>query len=147
MRTMPAWPLRTTSASASMTRTVRPQPARHNGQTLGFHTATPGTMSSSGTKRMSWVSGLPQLASAALVPVTAVSLMKERRSIISEVTGQTVDRRLVFPVAAHAEAHVEIDVPLRDRLLANVAVTRRALHLGADVRSVVELHVRLRCVA
>ena len=30
-----------------------PQPALHNGHTLGFHSATPGTRSSSGTKRMS----------------------------------------------------------------------------------------------
>ena len=35
----------------------------------------------SGTNRISWFSGLPQLASAALVPVTAVSLMNERRSM------------------------------------------------------------------
>jgi hypothetical protein len=60
---------------------VTPQPAAHIGQMLGFHSATPGTTSSSGTKRMSWCSGLPQLASVALVPVIAVSLMKSRRSI------------------------------------------------------------------
>src|SRR5216117_4062307 len=64
-----------------MTRTVTPQPAAHIGQMLGFHSATPGTTSSSETKRMSWCSGLPQLASVALVPVIAVSLMKSRRSI------------------------------------------------------------------
>ena len=51
--TTPAWPLRTVSTSASMTRTVTPQPALHSGHTLGFHSATPGTRSSSGTKRMS----------------------------------------------------------------------------------------------
>src|SRR4051812_13787645 len=64
-----------------MTRTVRPHPALQRGQTLGFHTACPGTMSSSGTNRMSWFSGLPQLASVALVPAIAVSLMNERLSI------------------------------------------------------------------
>ena len=86
---MPACPPRTTSASASITRTVSPHPAAHSGHTLGFHTAWPGTMSSSGTKRISVFSGLPQLASAALVLEIAVSLMKDRRSITrSEVTGQ-----------------------------------------------------------
>ena len=55
--------------------------AAHSGQTLGLYTAWPGTMSSSGTKRINGTSGLPQLASAAVVPDTAVSLMKERRSI------------------------------------------------------------------
>src|SRR5207237_584589 len=40
----------------------------------------PGPTSSAGTKRMSWCSGFPQLASVALVPVTAVSLMNARRS-------------------------------------------------------------------
>ena len=81
MVTTPAWPFRTVSTSASMTRTLRPQPARHSGQTLGFQSATPGTMSSSGMKRMSWCSGFPQLASVTLVPVTAVSLMKSLRSM------------------------------------------------------------------
>jgi hypothetical protein len=36
-----------------MTRTVNPHPDAQSGHTLGFHTATPGTMSSSGTKRIS----------------------------------------------------------------------------------------------
>ena len=49
-------------------RTVRPQPDAHNVQTPGFIVAMPGMMSSSGTKRMISFSGLPQLASAALVP-------------------------------------------------------------------------------
>src|SRR5688500_1913115 len=117
---MPACPFTTTSASASMTRTVRPQPALHSGQTLGFHTAWPGTMSSSGTNRISWFSGLPQLASAALEPVMAVSLMKERRSIALEVTGQAVNRGVVLAMTVDAEPHVEIDVPLRNRLLTDV---------------------------
>ena len=47
MRCTPAWPSRTTSLSASITRTVRPQPAAHIGHTLGFQVACPGVMSSS----------------------------------------------------------------------------------------------------
>jgi hypothetical protein len=43
---------------------------------LGFQTATPGTSWSSGTNRIKWYSGLPQLASVALVPVNAESFMK-----------------------------------------------------------------------
>src|SRR5262245_52714825 len=126
-----------------MTRTVSPQPAWHSGQTLGFQVATPGMMSSSGTNLINWFSGLPQLASVALVPVMAVSLMKERRSISGwlEVTGQAVDRRLALVVAVHAEAHRVFDTPLSHRLLSDVAVAGRALDLGANVRSVVELHV------
>ena len=41
---------------------------------------------SAGTNRMSWFSGLPQLVRVALVPVIAVSLMKERRSIWAVVS-------------------------------------------------------------
>src|SRR5215813_3126716 len=102
-----------------MTRAVTPQPARHNGHTLGFHSATPGTRSSSGTKRMSWCSGFPQPASVAVVPVTAVSLMKSRLSMERDgfsralvVTGQTVVRGFLFPMTTHAEAHVVIHRPL-----------------------------------
>src|SRR5688572_29077454 len=110
MRITPAWPLRNTSASPSMTRAITPQPALHSGQMLGFHVATPGTRSSSGMKRMIWFSGLPHAVSAAVVPVIAVSLMKFRRSIsaISEVTGQAVVRRLPLFVAAHTEVHVHV---------------------------------------
>src|SRR5688500_885374 len=144
IRTTPAWPLRTTSASASMTRTVSPQPAWQSGQTLGFQVATPGMMSSSGTNLISWFSGLPQLASVALVPVMAVSLIKERRSIDGwrlEVTGQTIDRRFALVMTVHAETHRVLDAALGHRLLTDVAVTGRAVDLGADVRSVVELDV------
>ena len=81
MRVTPGWPLRNTSASPSITRASTPQPALHSGHTLGFHTAMPGVISSSGTKRINWCSGLPQPASAALVPVMAVTLMKRRRSM------------------------------------------------------------------
>src|SRR6185436_5295875 len=145
MRTTPACPFRTASASASITRTVSPHPAAHSGQTPGFHTATPGMMSSSGTKRTRGAAGLPQLESAALVPVTAVSLMNERRSIGGdvplEVAGQAVDRDLPRGVTVHAIAHRQLDVPLGNGLLADIAVTRRALDLRADVRRVIELHM------
>ena len=73
-----------------MTRTVIPHPALHIGHTLGFHSAIPGTTSSSGMKRMIWFSGLPQLASVALVPVIAVSLMKSRRSIVRSGVAQGI---------------------------------------------------------
>jgi hypothetical protein len=46
-------------------------------------------------------------------------------------------------MAIHAEAHVQIDVPLRYRLLSDVAVARCALDLRTDMRRVVELDVRL----
>src|SRR5688500_17452718 len=141
---MPACPPRTTSASASITRTVRPQPEAHEGHTLGLHTAWLGTMSSSGTKRISVFSGLPQLASAALVPEIAVSLIKDRRSInASEMAREAIRRRLVLTMTRNAEAHVQIDVALCNRLLRDVAVAGRTLDLCANVRRVVELHVRL----
>ena len=46
-------------------------------------------------------------------------------------------------MTVHAEAHVEIDVALGHRLVRDVAVTGRALDVGADVRRVVEADVRL----
>src|SRR5258705_671580 len=151
MRTTPAWPFGTTSASASITRTVRPHPAAHSGQTPGFHAATPGMMSSAGTNRTRGAAGLPQPERAALVPVTAVSLMKERRSIGGDVSlemaGQAVGRDLPFVVTVHAVPHRQLDVPLGDGLLADIAVTRRALDLRADVRRVIELDVGGRRVA
>ena len=85
MRTTPGWPLRNTSASPSITRAVTPHPAAHSGHTLGFHTAMPGVISSSGMKRTIWFSGLPQPARAAVVPVMAVTLRKRRRSIGGDV--------------------------------------------------------------
>ena len=39
-------------------RTLNPQPAAHSVHTLGFIVAMPGMMSSSGTKRMIWCSGV-----------------------------------------------------------------------------------------
>src|ERR1700682_2684410 len=146
-RTTPGCPPRITSTSASMIRTVTPHPLRQSGQTPGFHSATPGTSSSSGTKRMSCCSGFPQLASVALVPVMAVSLMKERRSIsggLSEVARRALVRRVLLAVTGHAESHVQVNVALGHGLVRDVAVTRRALDARADVRGVVEPHVRLR---
>src|SRR5258707_11073104 len=138
MRTTPACPFRTTSASASITRTVRPHPAAHSGQTPGFHAATPGMMSSAGTNRTRGAAGLPQPESAALVPVTAVSLMKERRSIGGDVplemAGQAVGRDLRFVVTVHAVPQRQLDVPLVDGLIPGFAVTRRAPHLRPDGR-------------
>src|SRR6202521_6160303 len=133
-----------------MIRTLTPHPLRQSGQTLGFHSATPGTSSSSGTKRTSWCSGFPQLASVALVPVMAVSLMKERRSIsggLSEVARHALVRRVLLAVAVHAESHVYVDVALGHGLVRDVAVAGRALDARADVRGVVEPHVRLRRIA
>src|SRR5439155_5738829 len=150
--TTPRWPLRVTSTSASMTRTCNPQPAWHKGQMLGFHSATPGTSSSSGTKRIRWFSGLPQLASVALVPVTAESFMNARRSMAlmsrsSKVTRQTIVGCVLALMTIDAKAHAQIDNALGDRLPADVAVTGRALDAGADVGRVVEAHVRLGRVA
>src|SRR4029450_8519875 len=59
---------------------------------------------------------------------------------------QAVDRDLPRGMTGHAVAHAQIDVALGDRLLADVAVTRRALHVCANVRRVIELHVRGRRV-
>src|SRR6185436_10326086 len=115
-----------------MTRTVMPHPALHSGQTLGFHSAIPGTTSSSGTNRMIWFSGLPQLASVALVPVMAVSLMKSRRST-SVVAGQAVVGRLLLRVAVHAEAHVVIDDALGHGLIVEIAVAGGAVHARSEV--------------
>src|SRR5262245_61165265 len=152
MRTRPACPFRTTSASAIIMRTVNPQPDAHSVHTLGFIVAMPGMMSSSGTKRMISFSGLPQLASAALVPVTAVSLMKERRSIrndrsTSEMTSQTVVRSLALAMTVHTKAHRHVHVSLRGALRFNVAVAGRALDVRANVRRVIEPDVRLRGIS
>src|SRR5918995_854853 len=94
---------------------------------------------------MIWFPGFPQLASAALVPLTAVSLMKERLSISSdpclEVAGQAINGRLALVVAVDAEPHRVLDVSLRNRLLGDVAVTGGAVDLCADMGRVVELDV------
>src|SRR5262245_7117083 len=46
-------------------------------------------------------------------------------------------------MTGYTVAHAERDVPLGDRLMGDVAMTRRALDVGTDVRGVVELHMRL----
>src|SRR5438105_6121622 len=79
-------------------------------------------------------------------PVTAVSLMNDRRSIDMglEVAGQAVVGRLPCLMTVDAEAHRVIDVALGDRLVRDVTVTRGAVDVVADVRRVVEAHVHLR---
>jgi hypothetical protein len=47
-------------------------------------------------------------------------------------------------VTVHAETHRHIDVSLRNALRADVAVARRALDFGSNVRCVIEPDVRLR---
>src|SRR5258705_5970397 len=46
-------------------------------------------------------------------------------------------------MTAHAESHMQIHVALRDRLARDVAVARGTLDAGADVRRMIEAHVRL----
>src|SRR4029077_6356873 len=124
--TTPAWPFRTVSTSACMTRMVVPHPALHCGHTPGFSSASPGVRSSSGTNRISSCSGLPQLASVTAPPVTAVSLMKFRRSMIGndlEMTREAVVRRLLLAMTVHAESHRVIDLALGHRHLGDVTVT------------------------
>ena len=60
----------------------------------------------------------------------------------SVVAGQAVIRGFLFPMTVHAKAHVVLDVALRNRLVRDVAVTGRALDIGADVRRVIEPDVR-----
>src|SRR5450631_3253792 len=59
------------------------------------------------------------------------------------MAGETVIRGVVRPMTVHAEPHVVVDDALGDRLLGDVAVTRRAVDLRPDVRRVVEADVRL----
>src|SRR5258707_576780 len=58
------------------------------------------------------------------------------------MTGQTVIRRVLLLVAVYAEAHVVVDGALGDRHGGEIAVTGLAVHARADVRRVVEAHVR-----
>src|SRR6185436_8436235 len=122
------------------------QPALQMGQTPFLSSAIPGVRSSSGMNRISWFSGLvvEHAAMAVAPPVTAVSLMKDRRSIPLEVAGQAVVGRLPCLVTVHAEPHGVIDVPRRDRAAGDVAVTGGAVDVIADVRRVVEAHVHFR---
>ena len=58
------------------------------------------------------------------------------------MAGQTVIRHVLLPMTVHAIPHVEIDIALRNRLVRDVAVTGRALDVGADVRRMIEPDVR-----
>src|SRR5262249_8169759 len=122
-----------------MMRTNSPQPAGQSGQILGFQRATPGVSVSSGINRTSCLAGSPQPARAPPAPVTAVSLMKLRRSI-SVVTGEAVVGRLLFLMTVDAKAHRVIDRAPRDRHTCDIAVAVRTLHLSANVWSVIEAH-------
>ena len=132
-----------TSTSPCMTRTVVPQPARHSGHTPGFTSAMPGISSSSGMKRMSWFSGLPQLGERRAVPVTAVSLMN-----VTAVHGISSGRSGSRSTPACCGGSRR-RTPWCDRrcaratvCLRHVAVARGAVHLRADMRRVIEAHVR-----
>src|SRR3954468_24262775 len=60
----------------------------------------------------------------------------------SEVAGQAVVRGFLFPMTVHAIAHVEVHIALRNRLVRDVAMARRAFDVGADVRRMIEPDVR-----
>ena len=89
---------------------------------------------------MTWFSGLPQLASAALVPVIAVTFQEaaavheclERLGISSDTSGSR-STRLLFLVAIHAEPHVHVHHPSGDGLLLLVPMAGGAIDSGADV--------------
>src|ERR1043165_8240956 len=68
---------------------------------------------------------------------------KGLRYTSSKMTREAIVRRVPLPMTVHAESHRVIDGALGDRLLPEVAVALRAVDLRADVRRVVELHVRL----
>src|SRR5437867_9693714 len=129
-----------TSASPSMTRTIKPQPAGQSGHTVGFQTEMPGVILSSGTKRIRRYSGLPQLASVTLPPVSAVALMNRRRSILV-VTRQAVDRCLFRLVTSDAKAHRVIHRPLGHRHGRQITVTAGTFDPRLDVRCMVEANV------
>src|SRR4051794_38446588 len=65
----------------------------------------------------------------------------------SVVAGQAVIWGVFFPMTVHAIPHVEVDIALRNRLVRDVAMTRRAFDVGADVRRVIEPDVRTVAVA
>src|SRR6516225_610266 len=129
-----------TSASPSITRTVNPQPAEQSGQILGFQTAMPATSRSSGMNRIRWYSGLPQLARVALVPVSADSFIKERRSILI-MTGQAVVGRALLFMTIDTKTHGVVHDALRHSHLRKIAVACRAFDFRADVRRMVETDV------
>jgi hypothetical protein len=129
-----------------MTRAITPQPALQSGQMLGFQVAMPGTRSSSGMKRMTWCSGLAarrQRGGGAgdrgeLDEMSAV----HQRDLNSDKSGNRSTPALFM--AVHAEPHVHVHRAARHRLFDLAAVAIRALDLGANVRRMLEPHVRLR---
>src|SRR6516225_1432933 len=141
----PSCPWRTTSASASITRTVSPHPAEHKVQILGFQVETPGTRSSSGMKRMSCRSGLPQASSAAVAPVTAESLMKSRRSMpFSKVTRGAVDGSPALFMTVQAETHLKVDHQDGYGLLRHVSMADLTIHARTNMWGVIETNMGLR---
>lgn len=58
------------------------------------------------------------------------------------MTSRTVGRRVMQPMAAHAEVHVQTCLAHSDRLCPHVSMTGCTLNLGADVRPVPKLHMR-----
>src|ERR1700685_4099811 len=60
----------------------------------------------------------------------------------SKVAGYAIHRGVVGPVALDAETHGVIDLTLGDGLRMHVAVALRAIDAGADVRGVIEFHMR-----
>ena len=148
---MPCLPLRATSASPCITRTVSPQPAEHNVQTLGFNTAIPGIRFSSGMKRMSCLSGAP-------AGIERCSYTCERRDL-DEVTpfhnrvscslvvaGRAIDRCLLLFMAVDAITHVQIHSSFRRCLLSHIAMAGGAIYSGANMRRMIEVaHAPNRC--
>src|SRR4051812_25606197 len=65
----------------------------------------------------------------------------------SVVAGQAVIRGVLLPMTVHAIPHIEVDIALRNRLVRDVAMARRAFDAGADVRRVIEPDVRTVAVA
>src|SRR5262245_29731360 len=112
-----------------MTRTCTPHPPEQSVQTLGLKTATPGKNASSGISRISWFSGLPQLARVALAPVAAVILKKSRRStsLPSVMTGRAVERSFALLVAPDAEPHGVVDSAFGNAHLCHVSMASLAL--------------------
>ncbi len=84
---------------------------------------------------------MPQLASVALDPVMAETLMNCLRSILI-MTSQAVDRRALLLVTVKAESHRVIDDALGYRHLREIAVAVRTVDLRPDVRRMIEPHVR-----
>src|ERR1700685_1993067 len=60
----------------------------------------------------------------------------------SKVAGYAIHRGVVGPVALDAETHGVIDLTLGAGLRMHVAVALRAIDAGADVRGVIEFHMR-----